>query len=67
MEDLKPTRSKDIDDTANLDIIREILSWKWETDHMKRYYIQSFLLNWVRVEDIHRITESDKRACGIMI
>ena len=58
--ELSPTRSRDISDTETIDIVREILGWTYATDNTKRYYIQSFLLNWVRVEDIHRLTESYK-------
>lgn len=46
--------------TRTLEVIREILSWKWHDDDVKQYFIKSFLLGWTDAEYIHGMTERDR-------
>ena len=59
------TISKDIDNAEVCKIVQEILNWKSFNDNDKRYFIQSFLLNWVGVEDIKHLTNVDKQNCEV--
>lgn len=47
-------------DTEKLDVIREILDWKYHDDDVKFYFVKTFLLGWNDAEYIHTITERDK-------
>ena len=44
-----------------ISIIEEVLSWHNHSDACKVYYIQAFLLGWVMVDDIHKITDTYRR------
>lgn len=44
-------------DHEKMDIVREIIAWTWCDDKVRHYYIKSFLLGWVSVEQIHELTE----------
>ena len=53
------TLSKDLNNTEVCRTVQEILDWESFNDNEKRYFIQSFLLNWVSLEDIKRLTKAD--------
>lgn len=46
---------------AEMQIIREILGWKWHSDDVKHYFIKSFLLGWTSADYIHEMTSRDER------
>ena len=52
---------KEMNEHEKISIIQEVLSWDAHSDACKVYYIQAFLLGWAMVDDIHRITNTDRR------
>lgn len=50
-----------MNETEQLSVISEILSWKWHDDDVKYYFIKQFLLGWTNADYIHRMTERDNR------
>jgi len=42
-------------------IIQEILDWNNFTEEEKLYNIKSYMLGWTSEEQIHKLTEADKR------
>lgn len=44
------------------EVIAEVLGWRTHDDDTKIYFIKSYLLGWTTEEQIHEVTERDRRA-----